>query len=199
MSETPVPNPEYWLKDSLNEARQSLRDVPVWAGGTKVPNPNPGKVPLTVPVTVNLPEGYELADTKMRPSHAGEWYLDNSIGGARRRVGEEHPNAMRVILRPIQPATVNGSVLVEMSRDDARRSAERCSIHDFNLEECDTNNLRCRLAVSARAAIARKPCPVMVHNDRSCCIVQGKPYPDDDTNRHSHPCKLEAGHGGEHE
>ena len=34
MSETPVPNPKYWLKGSLAEAKQSLRDIPEWAGGT---------------------------------------------------------------------------------------------------------------------------------------------------------------------
>ena len=38
MSETvdvnPVPNPEYLLKDSLDAAKRSLRDVPEWAGGT---------------------------------------------------------------------------------------------------------------------------------------------------------------------
>ena len=34
MTETPVPNPQYSLRDSMTNARQSLRDIPVWAGGT---------------------------------------------------------------------------------------------------------------------------------------------------------------------
>ena len=178
-----------------------------------MPNPNPGKVPLTVPVTVNLPEGYELADTKMRPSHVGEWYLDNSIGGARRRVGEEHPNAMRVILRPIVSATV----MVEMTREDAEYHASWTG---------GSNIAILRLAVSARAALARKPypqfdpakhvdptlgpdevrldgkvyklklpCPVMV-----CGLRQTACYSDEPERcLDRRPCKHSEGHGGEHE
>ena len=137
-----------------------------------------------VPVTVNLPEGYELADTKMRPSHAGEWYLDNSIGGARRRVGEEHPNAMRVILRPIVSATV----MVE--RDVLERLVDRIEV----IQGCSSS-----LTAHARAALARKPCPVMVCNNGGHfgeCVPflhRADEQPD------RRPCKLTEGHGGEHE
>ena len=177
----------------------------------------------TVPVTVNLPDGYELADTKMRPSHAGEWYLDNSIGGARRRVGEEHPNAMRVILRPIVPATV----MVEMTRKDV----EYFSRLDYSSGEYQ------RLSIAARAALARKPeplcgklfadctcvygtscehdrnctrllghewphadrkpCPVMVCGTFSATVCHNAEEPQRCLNRR--PCKHDEGHGGEHE
>ena len=97
----------------------------------------------TVDVTVKLkrpPEGMEWQIREPVPQR--EYYAGKMVN-------------IEAVLRPIQPATV----MVEMSRDDARRSAERCSIHDFDLEECDTNNLRCRTATACRAALARKPYP----------------------------------------
>ena len=137
----------------------------------------------TVDVTVKLPRppaGKEWHHAPLRWPNDPDWM--------------QYDEASTTIVWKLRPI-VSATVMVEMSRDDARRSAERCSIHDFNLEECDTNNLRCRLATAARAALARRPCPVMV-----CALYGGKSKDCWRKDTHEQrPCKLSEGHGGGHE
>ena len=88
-------------------------------------------------------------------------------------------------LRPIVSATVTLEGI-------PRRDAELIVKYWANESADDINS---RLAASARAALARKPCPVMVHplaDGRIFeCTTADDPY--------RRPCKLSEGHGGEHE
>ena len=121
-------------------------------------NPNTGKVPLTVPVTVNL------------PAHEGKEWIQVFD------VADDHVAAVSWELRPIVSATV----MVEMTREDAEEWANH--VVGSRLIE----NVRS----AVRAALARKPCPVM---------VTVTPNPKHYGIWPSRPCKLTEGHGGEHE
>ena len=135
-------------------------------------NPNTGKVPLTV----YLPATKE-----------GEEWVQTGEGN----MGWPNKYQVHFELRPIVPATV----MVEMLRDDAGWVESQCRPSDLGQAVSDR---AVRVANTMRAALARKPCPVMVHRldevDKSLwgrCDSLGCPD--------RRPCKLEAGHGGEHE
>ena len=139
-------------------------------------NPNTGKVPLTVPVTVNLPKPPEGMEWQIRePVPQREYYAGKMVN-------------IEAVLRPIQPATV----MVEMLRDDAGWVESQCRPSDFGQAVSDRAT---RVANTMRAALARKPCPVMVCGLRQTACYSEEP----DRCLDRRPCKHSEGHGGEHE
>ena len=147
------------------------------------PDPKPGQVLLTVWVDPP-PEGMEWKVSEFIPQR--EYYAGKMV-------------TLEAVLRPIVPATV----MVEMTREDAKDHAKRCDRHGADLRECNLLFKECRLAAAARAALARKPCSVMVcrtSGDFAECgwasIARGG-----DVGNHTdrRPCKLAEGHGGGYE
>ena len=134
----------------------------------------------TVDVTVKLkrpPEGMEWQIREPVPQR--EYYAGKMVN-------------IEAVLRPIQPATV----MVEMTREDAERRAGSCDRHDQHFQFCRTDkHIECRESASVRAALARKPCPVMVCGLRQTACYSEEP----DRCLDRRPCKLIEGHGGEHE
>ena len=141
-------------------------------------NPNTGKVPLTV----NLP----------KPPEGMKWHLTET------EFTTDHSGQIHFFLRPIVSATV----MVEMTVPDAEMWVKA----GMALEPFGPEVPLMRLAKSASAALARKPCPVMVCPDSeglfTLCEASQRFCRDDHINyRDRRPCKHKdgEGHGGEHE
>lgn len=118
-------------------------------------------------VSVEIPEGYELADTKMRPAKKGEWLI-NKDGRTELWNGLSVNNWNYVILRPIAPAYVTVKV---------RRVIASTFGAGNRLEE-----VREEVAAAMREALEAKPC--------------GKsfPYFDGTSAPHVRECALPAEH-----
>ena len=135
-------------------------------------NPNTGKVPLTVYLPVP-PEGMEWQIREPVPQR--EYYAGKMVN-------------IEAVLRPIVPATV----MVEMT---VPRSTAEYYATNFDHPEPETH--LAEMVDAARAAIARRPCPVMV-----CALYGGKSRDCWRKDTHDQrPCKHKdgEGHGGEHE
>jgi hypothetical protein len=129
----------------------------------------------TVLVTVNIPDGYELADTKMRPAQKGEFFI-----GAFGTLGKWDPPGASdrhyVILRPIQSEYVDVRV-------------RRVIAEAFPLDYSQFS-LQGEMIAAFKVALAAKPEPCgHNYNDTMVCLaprghsfsveqVCGKPHRD---------------------
>lgn len=129
-------------------------------------------------VTIDLPDGWELADTKMRKAKPGEYRWLPAVGKPYRL--ESASEGECFILRRIADQYVN----VKLRREDAETASQWPHGH---------NDLNSRVVDACREALREQnePCPFWRHErDRSKWC---NPPHDFDWR-----CTLPAGHAGEH-
>ena len=128
-------------------------------------------------VTINLPDGWELADTKMRPPKIGEWFIGPA--GSVMQAGVNYTTPF-VIVRRIADQYVN----VRLRREVAQSVVER-----FVADSSTVGQVTAACAEALREQ--NEPCPFWRHeHDRSRWC---NPPHDFDWR-----CALPAGHAGEH-
>ena len=139
-------------------------------------------------VTIDLPDGWELADTKMRKAKPGEYRWLPAVGKPYRL--ESASEGECFIVRRIADQYVN----VKLRRDDAERRAVWCVAHGDQFLHCTVDEkAECRESNACREALRERcePCPFWRHErDRSRWC---NPPHDFDWR-----CALPAGHAGEH-
>ena len=142
-----------------------------------------------VSVLIDLPDGWELADKKMRPAKKGEWIRHVESGQAY-QVQIDTRNA-QVIVRPKQPEYVN----VRLRREHVKARAEHCTLHRMFIGNCDIVRFpECATRVDYAEALANKPdaqakCGKIFSD---CTCVNGAPC------SHDRPCQRPLGHTEPH-
>ena len=128
-------------------------------------------------VTIDLPDGWELADTKMRKAKPGEYRWLPAVGKPYRL--ESASEGECFIVRRIATEYVN----VKLRREDAKHFAT----------DRDDEISAVRLAAACREALSErcgvKWCGLSMEPDRKCNGL---------ADHNPKPCTLPAGHAGPH-
>ena len=139
-------------------------------------------------VTIDLPDGWELADTKMRKAKPGEYRWLPAVGKPYRL--ESASEGECFILRRIADQYVN----VKLPRAYAEGRAKHCGLHRTLIQTCDTAQFQdCRVRIAYAEALRErcgvKWCGLSIEPDRKCNGL---------ADHNPKPCTLPAGHAGEH-
>ena len=104
-----------------------------------------------VPVLVNIPDGWELADKEMRVGKSGEWIWNPDWDRDPEQWNAHIDTAAHyIILRRKLPATVK----VELPREDVIHRANNCMSHGFETGSCNTVGFTtCRESAACREAL----------------------------------------------
>ena len=125
-------------------------------------------------VTIDLPDGWELADTKMRKAKPGEYRWLPAVGKPYRL--ESASEGECFIVRRIATEYVN----VKLRREDAAEA-----VRDWSVDVSGV--LVERIAYACREALSERCGTAVCHNQFESC------------NTHNHAiCTLPAGHAGSH-
>ena len=101
-----------------------------------------------VPVLVDLPDGWELAETEVRSGKQGEYALTR-LGEAAALDADSGLYKHIILRRKLSP-----TVRVELPREDAERKAKECHEHGTWLGGCFlANNMACRESAACREAL----------------------------------------------
>ena len=147
-------------------------------------------------VTIDLPDGWELADTRMRPAKSGEWKWDPSMDEPVQSSGTTI--APWFIVRRIAGQYVN----VKLPHDHVEARAGHCTLHREYIEHCDTGKFQdCRVRIAYAEALSER-CPGYYHANRELAGTCDRGF---DYHEYAHkdgtedfPCTLPAGHAGSH-
>ena len=147
-------------------------------------------------VTIDLPDGWELADTKMRKAKPGEYRWLPTVGKPYRL--ESASEGECFIVRRIAEQYVN----VKLPRAYAEGRAKHCGLHRTFIQTCDTAQFQdCRVRIAYAEALSER-CPGYYHANRELAGTCDRGF---DYHEYAHkdgtedfPCNLPAGHAGEH-